>query len=336
MGFYRNPEIRKELPIWALCSIVATVAGFLLGNPPTGAGVLALCLFFCGLHLYVSYRRYQKIADLSHEIDRILNDAEHFDLSKFAEGELAVLESELHKMTMRLREQADALQKDKTYLADSIADISHQIRTPLTSINLLVQFLSEPDLETEQKNHLIVELNGLLARIDWLVNTLLKMSRLDAGTLSFEPKSLAVREVIAKAYQVISVPMDLRNQEFQLDCHKDLRIEVDLERTAEALTNIMKNAMEHMTEGGIIRVQVSENAIYTKICIQDNGSGIPTEDIGHVFERFYRGKNATESSAGIGLAFARRIVTSQNGTIKVINLPQGGTSFEIRFYKTIV
>lgn len=280
------------------------------------------------------HSRYRRLAELSNDIDRILHGEGNVSLEKYSEGELGILQSEIYKMTVRLREQSNNLKKDKIYLADSIADISHQLRTPLTSVNLLVSLLSEENITQERRQKLTHELYELLSRIDWLVSTLLKISKLDAGTVAFQKEELSLDELISKSVSPLLVPMELRSQ--KLEIQTDGSFCGDVSWTCEALGNIVKNCMEHTPDGGEIKITASENSLYAEIIIEDNGKGILTEDLPHVFERFYKGKNSGEKSFGIGLNLARMIVTSQNGTIKAENGEKTGAVFTIRFYKGTV
>lgn len=332
MKLFRNAEVKRTFFLYCLLAVAATVGAF-LWNSDFGLFTLMVCALFLGLFLLSTYRRYKRIAELAADVNRILHDDNHISLEKYAEGELAILQSEIYKMTVRLREQQQNLQNDKIYLADSIADISHQIRTPLTSINLLVSLLSEPDLSAERKQQLTHELYELLSRIDWLITALLKISKLDAGTVQFKKETLSLDELLAKATAPLLVPMELREQKLELTAEGNFS--GDIAWTCEALTNIIKNCMEHTPESGSISVNASENALYTEITVTDTGSGIAKEDLPHIFERFYKGKNSDDKSFGIGLALARMIITAQNGTVKAENRPpeSTGAKFTIRFYK---
>lgn len=334
MKFLRNKEVAKTLLFQILISAIAVAIAFVW---ETRFGVLtaALSAILLLTNTVSTYRRYKRIYNLSADIDRILHgDDVKVSLSKYHEGELGVLQSEIHKMTSRLREQKQQLQDDKIYLADSIADISHQIRTPLTSINLLVQFLSEPNISDERRMKLTHELLGLLSRIDWLITTLLKISKLDAGTVQFKRETLPLDELIRKSTSPLLVPIELREQTLAVGAEGNFT--GDVSWTVEAISNIVKNCMEHTPDGGRIEIKASENALYTEIIISDNGTGIDKEDLPHIFERFYKGKNSDDKSFGIGLALARTIITSQNGTIKAENNADKGALFTIRFYKGTV
>ena len=333
MKLLRNPEVKNTVILYGVATAIALImASF--WDWRCCILVLFLSLVFTGLYLYATQKRYQQIAELSAEIDRMLHGNSGISLGKYSEGELSILYSEIQKMTVRLKEQQSRLQEDKIYLADSLADISHQIRTPLTSINLLVSLLSENDISEVRKQKLTHELYDLLGRIEWLITALLKISKLDAGTVEFKQEFIPLDQLIAKATAPLLIPMELRLQELRVKATGNFT--GDISWTCEALTNIIKNCMEHTPTEGRIEIQASENALYTEIIISDNGQGIEKEDLPHIFERFYKGKNSDNKSFGIGLALARMIITSQNGIIKAEDNISQGTVFTIRFYKGTV
>ena len=256
------------------------------------------------------------------------------DFSDYMEGELAILQNELAKLTRRLAEQNQALENDKKYLADAMADISHQLRSPLTSIRLLLTLLKEPALSDEKRRESLRELSMLIDRMDWLIETLLKLSSMDAGTITFHQTKTSVKELLSAAAAPLLIPLELRDIQYHETIEpKDFSFSTDLRWTAEALGNILKNCMEHTPSGGRIDVTVTDNPIYVSIVIEDNGSGFLPEDIPHLFERFYKGKNATGQSIGIGLSLSRMIVSKENGTLKAENRKEGGARFILKFYK---
>jgi len=335
MDFMRNPEIRRGVILWLVGSVLICTGAFLL-DERCGALALLLCALFCTAHFLSDYRRYRRIRELSYDIDRVLHSNRRLDVASHGEGELAVLQSEIYKMTVRLQEQAEALLKDKAYLADAMADISHQIRTPLTSIHLVVNFLSEDELDDGRRMGLVKDLYGLLDRIDWLIDTLLKMSKLDAGTVRFSRVKTPMEALIRKAAEPLAIPMELREQRLVVRCRGDESFFGDLPWTVEALENILKNCMEHTPSGGTLTVTAAETPIYSELIVSDNGPGIDEEDLPHLFERFYRGKNAAAGGIGIGLALARMIIAAQNGSVKAGRGRDGGAEFTIRFYKGTV
>lgn len=333
MKMLRNPEIKKSLLCYLILTLVLSVGAFVI-SLPCGIYVLCTCLLFVAIYLLIMHKRCKRIAELSERIDRILHGESDISFEAYTEGELGVLQSEISKMTVRLREQQQRLIKDKVYLADSIADISHQIRTPLTSINLIVDFLSQPELDEQRRMELVHELDVLLSRIDWLIVALLKISKLDAGTAHFQAEEVALADLVAKAVSPVLIPIELKEQTLEISAEGSFV--GDLSWTSEALGNIVKNCMEHTPTGGRIEIAARETPLYAEITVSDSGNGIDADDLPHVFERFYKGKNSSGNSFGIGLALARMIVTSQNGTLKAENKPEGGAKFTMRFYKGAV
>lgn len=335
MMLTRNREVKQAIFLYLIVIAIAVTLTWVI-IPEAILLMAALSLIFLLLFLHTTKKRYQKLKDLSSMIDEVLHGNDKVDFKDCNEGELSILQNEIKKMTIRLREQNEALITEKRYLSDSIADISHQLRTPLTSINLISSFLNEPELSEERRLQLSKELNRLTSRIDWLVNSLLKLSKLDAGTVVFAKEQLSVTVVVRKAFDLIAIPMELKGQEFQYQAEEEIHYTGDLSWSVEAISNILKNCMEHTGLGGKIVVTAKETGIYTEIIIEDNGPGIEPEDIPNLFERFYKGKNSSSDSIGIGLSLARKIIQEQNGTVKVENRISSGAKFTIRFYKGVL
>ncbi len=330
MGFFRNAEMRRTVLLSAVIA-AAAVSAAAIWDIRFGAFVLVLSLLQEGVLLLSAFFRYRRIAELSGDIDKILHGTQRISLNRYAEGELAVLQSELDKMIIRLQEQQEKLTADKRFLADSIADISHQSRTPLTSIHLVLSLLTEDGISEKRQKELLQELYELIARIDWLISALLKMSKLDAGTVEFQKERHSLERLVRNACEPLLVPMELREQTLQITAAG--YFSGDASWTTEALTNIIKNCMEHTPSGGTISVFAEENTLYSQITVQDNGTGIAKEDLPHIFERFYKGKESDEKSVGIGLALARMIVTMQGGIVQARNLSPHGAEFTLRFYR---
>lgn len=335
MEFFRNPEIRIELVIWTGAVLSLTAGAYFMAG---GSAALAGCLagiIFAILHFGSAFFRYCHLAALADEVQHFLHNFSFVDITAEKEGELSILRSEIQKMVNKLRHQAKLLSEDKCYLMNSIADISHQIRTPLTAINLIVSRL-QGDSEGEQKQELIRELERLLCHMDWLIETLLKMAKLDAGTVSMKKIPVSVKNLVQKAIKEFEIPMELRQQTISISCPEDAYFAGDLFWSREALANLMKNCVEHTPAGGMIDISVKDNSLYTEIVVSDNGPGIASEDLPHIFERFYKGKNSSQNSVGIGLALARMIVKEQGGVLTASNVKSGGAQFEIRFYRSTV
>ncbi len=335
MKMLRNPEIQRSLLCHLILAALAVSLGFFY-DLTTGAILLLFSALYIAVHYFFTGMRYRKLRNLSQELDEMLHSNTPIQFEKYREGELSILESELSKMTLRLREQALALTNEKKLLADSMADISHQIRSPLTSSNLIITLLRGQNLSVSRRQQLTQELSQLLSRIDWLVESLLKISKMDAGTILFKHEPVSVPQLIQHAAEPLLIPMELREQTLAIDSSSPSSATPqflgDYSWSMEAILNILKNCMEHTPAGGSIHVSFSQNAIFTEIIIEDNGPGFDAEDLPHLFERFYKGKNASEQSVGIGLALARMIVTRQNGTLKAENRSEGGARFILKFY----
>lgn len=307
--------------------------GFAL-SPAVGILLLAMGMLVMGIHFGTEYYRYGKLQKLSRDLDRLLISGVPLPIREYNEGELSILANQIQKLTLRLTDYAEAIQSEKVYLADSLADISHQLRTPLTSMNLTTTMLRDPALTDQRRMELTAELRSLLTRTDWLVETLLKLSKLDAGTVKLVSQTVPVRQLINRAAAPVAIPMELRSQTLTVCC-ADESLCCDLVWTAEALGNILKNCMEHTPEGGSITLCSTETALYTQIEVTDTGCGFDPKDIPHLFERFYKGSNASRNSYGIGLALARTIITCQNGTVQAMNTGNGAR-FLIKFYKQVI
>lgn len=340
MRFIRNREIQREILLFLLLWI-----GMVLFGSATGGfrGILTALVFgglFGIFHFISSYIRYQRISRLAEKIGRYLHGYTELYIADQREGELAVLESEISKMILRLRNQADLLKRDKIYLSDSIADISHQVRTPLTTMNLIVSRLSSRNLPEDKRKQLMMELESMLVHIDWLIQSLLTISKLDAGTIQMQQKRVSVPELIHVSTEPLEIPMELRQQTLKKVCEPEVAYTGDIKWMKEALMNIVKNCMEHTPEGGEVQIRAQENALYTEIVVEDNGPGIERQDLPHLFERFYKGKNSSEKSVGIGLALARMIITGQHGNVSAENVMKKGkvcgARFVIRFYKSVI
>ena len=333
MKLLKNKEVRGAL-LWQLSvSAIACPLCFLF-DLRAGLTAVVLSLLLMLIFCIGTYKRYRRIASLAADVNHVLHGDSPIDFDNYSEGELSILHSEIYKMTVRLREQQQKLISDKEYLADSLADISHQIRTPLTSINLLVERLSASGLTDECRHQLTNELYGLLDRIDWLITTLLKISKLDAGTVQFNRDTVSLEMLINKSCAPLLIPIELRGQELIIRAEGDFY--GDPAWTSEAVGNIVKNCMEHTPDGGKIEIEAAENALYSEIIIKDNGTGISPEDLPHIFERFYKGKDSDGKSFGIGLALSRMIIAGQKGTVKAENRKNTGAMFTLRFYKGTV
>lgn len=331
MSLFRNEEIKKQIIIYVIFNIIVFL-GALFINIIYSIYIIIVCLVIEFISLYFTKKRYNDISELTYKIDKILhnNDYTNFDVNK--EGELAVLNSEIYKMTVRLREQTERLENEKNYLKDYLADISHQIRTPMTSINIMISRLSRQELTFEDRFKMIKEISKLLTRIEWLITALLKVAQLESDTVKLKKEKTNVEEVVNKALEPLKIQAEIKNIKMKLKIEKNTNYKGDYYWSVEAISNIIKNCIEHSENGGIIEIISETNPIYTEIIITDEGKGICKEDLPHLFERFYRGNNSGSEGIGIGLYLTKMIVSKQNGVITAKNRENKGAEFNIKFF----
>ncbi|EGG31813.1 sensor histidine kinase [Paenibacillus sp. HGF5] len=331
----RNREIKMLLFVMGSVSLAAIVAALMI-SPAAAVLVFFLSILLIGGSLLFTKWRYREIEKLSVYLREISSGNDTLDVRDNQEGELSILKNDIYKVTRMLSEHRSLLQRDKLQLTDAISDISHQLKTPLTSMTVMADLLSAPDLPPAKRTEFTHHIRIQLERIDWLVSSLLKLSKMDAKTIPFKKDRIPMKSLIQKALEPVMIPMDIKGQTVSIEGDDNVSFVGDFNWTAEAVINILKNGVEHTPEGGAIAISFSENALYTEIVIVDNGKGIPKEDLPYIFKRFYKGKNASEGSIGIGLAMAQSIIASQNGVIDVTSDGEKGTQFRIKFYKHVI
>ncbi len=328
---FHNKEFKLFFILLSLLAVFIVTLGFYIN---TAAGIIAVAsvLLFTAAFVAFTKDRYDSISQISNEIDRVLHNDDHIFISETEEGELSILQSEIMKMTLRIREQNDALKQEKTYLADSLADIAHQLRTPLTSANLIISLLKKNPEECERKI-LLREAEELFIQVDWLLTSLLKLSRLDAGIVVFQNERIYIKNLINSALSPFFILMELHNINIQTDIPENAVIYGDYNWLSEAIQNIIKNCIENTKNNGNIEIRCEDNQLFTEIIIRDSGAGFEKTDLPYIFDRFYRGKNKYTAGYGIGLALCKTIIKEQGGTIIAKNHPEGGAVFLIRFTK---
>ena len=288
--------------------------------------ISALLLFIINF-IYIR-NIYKKIGKIDKYMNNILNDDYSINIKDYCEGDISNLKNDIYKMTIKLKEQSELLIKEKKYLEETLQDISHQIKTPLTSMYMINDILTNESNENIKKEFLIKNKNQI-ERIEWLVTSLLKLSRLESGTIKLKKEKINFKELIDKAIEPINVLLELKNIKLTKNI-EDVTLNVDINWTVEALLNIIKNACEHTLDK--IEIIGSTNPLYTEIKIVDNGVGISKKDIKHIFERFYKG-NHNKESIGIGLNMSKKIINLQNGLIEVSSKEGVGSTFIIKLYK---
>lgn len=382
----RNREIRRALIACLLVTALGTVATYLVtcsimldalggarivtasineaasmvtsGASDASATLFAaICTFVTGLIVTVIFmiltdRRYRALANMAANLDRVLAGERDIRLRDMSEGELAILSSEIDKVIARLNLTVDELQAEKLALSDALADISHQLKTPLTSIAISTELIRDRLSARGDSEDLVERLRliqTLQARVEDLVSALLKLARIDAGVIKLVCGDVDARELVRKSFEPLAIAFDIADVRFSADVQDGASYEGDLTWSVEALENILKNCMEHTPAGGCVSMRVTEDVLACRIRIEDTGPGIAESDLPHIFERFYRGSrdaNAAPSEVnpagvGIGLALSKSLVTAQGGTLTAENLRDEngnitGAAFNLVFFKAVV
>ena len=323
------------IPIIISLIITAAAAAFCISFSKPAALICAAL----GAVLTVTFavgtaQRYKKISRLNDYLSLVCSGNYELDIENNTEGELSVLQNNLYKVITQLKTQNEVIESDKTYLADSLADISHQLKTPLTSM-LVVSELLENETDANKRKEFTDIINSQCEKMSWLIQTLLKLSKLDAGTVEISSDEVSISDVIDDSLKPFLLALDLRNITVEKRI-KDFAFTGDRAWSAEAVQNIIKNCIEHTADGGRLEIETDETTVFKRVIIRDNGCGIAAEDLLHIFERFYYGKNASSESVGIGLALSKAILNKENASVSVASEEGSGAEFEIKFYKSVI
>ena len=287
----------------------------------------------CILYFRYNYKRKNDIKDIIKYIEQINRRNYELEIDSISEDELSILKNEIYKTAVMLKEAALNSNKDKLNLKKSLEDISHQLKTPLTSILVLLDnLIDEPDMDSSIRNDFIIDIKRNVININFLVQALLKLSKFDANTVHFIKKENDLEMIVGEAIKNVSTLCDLRNINIKLNTLENAKVECDAKWQIEAITNIIKNAIEHSKDNSSIIINIDNNRVYSKIEVIDFGDGISKRDIKHIFERFYKGENATSNSIGIGLALAKTIIEEDKGSIAVES-NESNTKFTIKYFK---
>lgn len=252
------------------------------------------------------------------------------DINDNKENELSILKNEIYKTTIMLKEQASNSQKDKYALKESLEDISHQLKTPLTAITIMLDNVTSDNIDNKVKMRFLSDIKKEVSNINFLVQNLLKLSRFDVNAITYNISLNKLEDIICESLNNLSSLSDLKNVKIKHIKNESVMLKCDYKWEVEAITNIIKNCIEH-TENGTVKISYNDCKTYIKFVIEDNGVGINKEDIAHIFERFYKGANSSKDSVGIGLSLSLSIIEKDNGKIDVES--KNGTTFTIRYYK---
>lgn len=298
--------------------------------------IILVCIIFILIFvLVVRYFKsiYNDLSDMTKYV-YYSSEGKSFDMkNKNQEGQIGLLKTELLKMTTILNEKVELLKTEKIFLNNTISDISHQLKTPMTSLIMLNDLLYN-DIPYEVKIDFLNKIKNQLNRMDWLIKSMLKLSKVEAKVINFKKDKVKFSELIHRAMQSMKIPMEIKNQKLTIEGSDNISYIGDIDWSVEALVNIIKNCVEHTPEFGNITITYKENPLFSELIIKDDGEGIHKKDIPHVFKRFYRGRSSSkEDSVGIGLAMSKSIIESQNGDIYVNSEKGKGTEFHIIFHK---
>lgn len=299
---------------------------------------LIIIITFDSLIILIFYlydkNKSKKIKEITKMISKINNRQFDIDINDFNEGELSILKNEISKTTIMLRQVADNSVKDKLNLKDSLGDISHQLKTPLTSITIMIDnILDNPDMNEKTRKKFLINIKREILNINFLVMSLLKLSKFDANVVKFNKESVYLKDIIIESIKNVSMIKELKNITIKVSGDDNIKLLCDFKWQVESITNILKNSIEHTSEYGTVEVNYSENKLYTRILIKDNGKGINSDDLPHIFDRFYKGKNGSDDSFGIGLSLSKTIIEKEGGSITVKSTPNIGTIFTIKYLK---
>lgn len=302
-------------------------------------GSLSVFIFFLALYVlqFISTNRmYNSIRTLSRVAEKIVEGDFSLKANENIEGDLGKLGLEFNKMIYILKENLETLQTEKIFLKTTMSDISHQLKTPMTSLIMLNDImLQDRNLDANTRYEFLSKSSTQLTRMDWLIKSMLKLARIEAGAIKFDKNYVPAEDLIKEALDFLKPNLDEKNHLVTLK--GSASIFVDSHWTVEALINIIKNSIEHSPMASSIDISISATSIYSEIIIKDHGEGIDKKDLPHVFERFYKCSSSSKSdSIGIGLAMSKSIIENQDGYIKVESKKNKGSAFTITFLNGII
>ncbi|MCI8308838.1 MAG: HAMP domain-containing histidine kinase [Clostridia bacterium] len=298
-------------------------------------GIVGL-LWIILIIIIIKYKRNNNkaISEITKYIEELNQRNYSLKIETNTEGELSILRNEIYKITVMLKEIAENSKQDKINLKDSLSDISHQLRTPLTSINIMLDNILENNkMEEVTRIDFLKDIKREIVNINFFIEAILKLSKFDANTITFIKKEVYIKDIINEAIKNVEALSDLKNVEIVINGDSNLKLECDLKWQVEAITNILKNGIEHSRDYSRIIINFEEYNVYSQIEIIDEGYGIDKEDLPHIFKRFYQGKNSSGNSIGIGLALSKSIIENSDGYIEVESEINIGTKFVIKYVK---
>ncbi len=294
--------------------------------------LLGICIICISLY-YISNQN-KEINEINSYLKKVNNGNYKLNIEQNDDDELSKLRNELYKTTILLREAAENSKKENKNLSNALENISHQLKTPITSVRIMIDNLYEnPEMDEKTREDFLKTISKQIDWISSLVISLLKLAKFDSGTITMNDDIVDVEKLIGGAIENLSILLDIKNIEVITDVQPDLEFKLDYNWQLEALTNIIKNSIEHSKENSKIDIKVENSSVMLKIIIKDYGEGISKKDVNHIFQRFYKAENAANDSIGIGLALAKTIIEKDNGCISVTSKKGEGTTFTIKYLK---
>ena len=295
----------------------------------TGAALLLILMLY-------DRRQKRLTEEFTHYLSRLNHGEYDLDISSNGEDAFSRLKNEIYRTTVRLREQSESSRQDKLNLKNSISDISHQIKTPLTSISVMLDRISnDRDMPEDIKHKLLTDVKHSSNYIIFLVQSLLTLSRLDADSITMKQEEVSVGELFGICRERTEILAELGEVTVRVEECENISLRCDKKWMSEAITNILKNCIEHTQPGGCVTMSASQNKLFTEITVKDNGSGILADELPHIFERFYKGSGSDENSIGIGLSLAKAIIEKNNGYINVKSNVGEGSFFTIKLFHSV-
>lgn len=299
-----------------------------------------IIIIFIILFILISFinkkNQSKKIKEITNLVEQINRKNYYLNIDNNTEDDLSILKNEIYKTTIMLKEEAYNSNNDKINIKKSIEDISHQLKTPLTSISVMLDnIIDDPNMEDDVRNDFIIDINREINNINFLIKSLLKLSRFDVNVVKYNNTNNSIKSIINKVINNVSTLSDLKNVRIDINIKNDFNIYCDFNWQVEAITNIVKNSIEHSFENKNIIINASNEKLYSKIEIINYGKGISSKDLKYIFDRFYKGEDSSEDSFGIGLSLSKTIIEKNNGKISVSSKENDKTIFTIKYFKGI-
>lgn len=295
--------------------------------------LLSLLVTVIILIIWYVIKEERKLLKLSNYVNDLVLKKDSLKLEENEEGMISKLQNDLYKLTIVLREAYDNESREKLEMKKSLEDISHQLKTPLTAMMITLDNLSNDELKPDLRKSFLEDVKRQVDKMNFLIKSLLKLSRFDAGVIKFKSENIRVKNLVNDVIKSVSVLAEINDVKIKANGDDSTSFTGDYNWQLEAVTNVVKNAVEHSTPGETVTIKFRENAVYTLISVVNHGNVINEQDMKNIFTRFYKGKNATYESIGIGLSLSKSIIEKGGGYVRVSSSKKDGTRFDIKYLK---